>query len=149
MRTLQAERLMRLARFLYNVLPPNKFDFGNVIKGRDIPNETFSCGTVGCAIGWAPVAFPDELRYVKRTEYGTPHIEDLNGDILDVHCCGASTAAMDFFGLTEDEAVALFAPGGQMGLGLPGLHSGSSAPEVAENIATFVKRKSPETNTSL
>jgi len=148
METLHAERLMKLARFLYNVLPPEKFNFGNVLKGRDVPNETFSCGTVGCAIGWAPVVFPLELRYVKRSASSTPHVEDANGVVWDVHCCGASLAVRDFFGISEVAAIALFAPGVQMNLDLPVLHSESSAPDVAKNIATFVGRNST-INTSL
>jgi hypothetical protein len=149
METLHAERLMALARFLYNVLPPEKFNFGNVLKGMDVPNETFSCGTVGCAIGWAPVVFPLELRYVKPSASSTPHVTDARGLVFDVHWCGATPAVTDFFGISEDEAIALFAPGAQRDLDLPGLHSGSSAPKVAQNIAMFVSKRFPNIDTLL
>lgn len=47
-----SEKLIKLADFL-ETLPDEKFDFGTYIRETD-------CGTVGCAAGWIPAAFPDD-----------------------------------------------------------------------------------------
>ncbi len=144
----QAKRLMRLARFLHNKLPEEKFDFRHILRGSDIPNKTFSCGTVGCAIGWSPLVFPTLLEY-KHTPQGNVMVvskECNRALVVSDHV--VSDTVKDFFGLWEFEAKALFVPGQQDGT-LPRLTSYSKPKDVAINIALFVGTKCPEVNNSL
>lgn len=147
-----AQRLMKLARFLHNVLPENKFDFSVVTFGGDIPNETFSCGTVGCAIGWAPLVFPDLLRYERSPSGESVYVHRKSDDReLAIDLSVASSALMEFFGLSSPEARALFCPYCQSKISpaLPFLSNESTPKEVASGIALYVSRQFPEMNASL
>src|SRR6185295_10345847 len=58
-----ARRLLRLAKFLHK-LPERKFFFGTVVSGSDMPRKQLDCGSTACAIGWCPVIWPKNLKYV-------------------------------------------------------------------------------------
>ncbi len=60
MRTkLQEKRLLKLCDFL-DKLPRSKFDFVREVTKTD---EKHTCGTVCCAIGWAPAVFPRLIKW--------------------------------------------------------------------------------------
>lgn len=107
---MNAERLLKLAAFL-DVLPENKFDFANIVLGRDVPNDTLSCGSVACGIGWAPVVFPDVCKY-KKMDYGDDGmsirvriIDDPEEAIICYDQVGAH-----LFDIPQHHAEALFSP---------------------------------------
>jgi hypothetical protein len=147
METLHADRLMKLARFLYR-LPPEKFNFAVVLQGQDIPNDTFQCGTVGCAIGWMPMVFPERFEWraagagrdqrIGLFDKESPY-EVGNGNFIGT--------AESFFDLLPEEASGLFSPGYQQYVEWNDVDSHTSPKEVAMMIASFVKRESPQTDT--
>jgi len=147
MSTLYAERLMKLARFLHNDLPEEKFDFSVILSGKDVPNEKLDCGTVGCAIGWCPLVFPEELKYAQASS-GTPIVLSAHGQSFHVSAHSASISLMYFFDLTNMEAKCLFVPN----YAEDSPNSDASAKDVARHIAGFVAKKYshyPEVNTAL
>ena len=148
---MNAERLMRLARFLHNTLPEHKFLFSSILRGSDIPNGTFECGTVGCAIGWAPLVFPEDLKYVRGYNDSTPQVIDSKSHmVLVVSQYHASVALQEFFGITTDEAQVLFMPNGQRyEPDTPTLQATAKPKEVARNIALLVSKRQPEYDTTL
>ncbi len=151
METLHAKRLMKLARFLYNDLPEEKFDFTWVVQGQDMPNKKYDCGTVACAVGWMPHVFPRrfEWRKVNDPEDYNDHFRmgqiilvDKEMDVfMGLRMHGASLE--DFFGLKNEEVSGLFSPLRQDYVDLPELTSNATAKDVAKNIARFVRRKKP------
>lgn len=92
----ERKRLLKLANFIKNI-PRKKFDLGVIAEERD------SCGTVCCAIGYCPVVFPRNFKYV-RDEYGQINVE------LKTYGGYDFTAARSFFKLTHNEADFLFMP---------------------------------------
>jgi hypothetical protein len=68
-------RLYKMAKFL-ETLPEENFDFGITIEYMGDPTKPINkCGTVGCAIGWAPKVFPSlvewdilqmEVQFIKK-----------------------------------------------------------------------------------
>ncbi len=143
MDNLHAERLMKLARFLYK-LPREKFNYAVVIEGKDIPNDTFSCGTVGCAIGWTPMVFPERFEWrTLKHRVGlfdkADHREMTNGNFV--------STAMDFFDLSSSQVQGLFTPGMQDCIGMDDMEDNASPKDVAMMIAAFVKKESTETDT--
>lgn len=92
----ERKRLLKLANFIKHV-PQKKFDLGVIAEDRG------SCGTVCCAIGYCPVVFPRQFKYV-RDEYGQINVELKSTTAVDFD------AARTFFGLTYNAADFLFMP---------------------------------------
>lgn len=146
--SLHADRLLRLADFIeaippcHEVLEGRHFDFNVIRKEQQVKpldGGPPSCGTVACAMGWMPEAFPEmdiEVMggYVYRRASGP-----------GVH---VSAFAKDFFQIDASESAFLFYPnqfGEQVGEELyPGvrrLDVHASGKEVADNIRNFVTYK--------
>lgn len=85
------EKLIHWAEFLKN-LPEEKFDMKNWVSDEDMENV---CGTVCCAAGWLPAAFPNEPELKDCFSIGLlgGHTQFLNFD---------SGKAEDFMGLAEE-----------------------------------------------
>ena len=59
------EKLRQLIEFIRE-LPDEKFDFSRIVKEVD----EHQCGTVCCAAGWLPKAFPQDWTYSKAWHFG-------------------------------------------------------------------------------
>lgn len=81
------DRLNKLADFLQK-LPPRKFNIENWVDKTDAAGE---CGTVCCALGWAPAAFPKQWKWVPDTFLGALVPAIRGGDMMG--------DATEFFGL--------------------------------------------------
>lgn len=92
----EKKRLLKLAEKIKKI-PTRQFDLGLIAKKRE-------CGTVCCAIGYCPIVFPRNFKYVD--EYGDGELEVQLKGTNDVNF----DAAEKFFGLTNDEAYFLFMP---------------------------------------
>jgi hypothetical protein len=137
------ERLLRLADFLEHELPPEKFSYGDVVRGPDMPRKEMDCGSVACAIGWCPVIFPDLASYAKA-RFG-PNFYVISKTPSGDTSWSFDEAGMNLFGLSLDESEALFDPfysdDSREEMGLEPVDENSSAIEVAANIRAFVKYK--------
>lgn len=135
---MNAKRLLKLADFL-NVLPKEKFNYGVVVMGDDLPRKTFDCGSVACAMGWTPVVFPRLAKYVKHE----------NGDV-EIALCTSRYAqsypevAEELFDIPSHIAVGLFAAGNQHVVHEESLDFDASPKQVASLIRRFVKKNSPK-----
>ncbi len=147
-----ASRLLRLAAFLEK-LPPEKFDYRCWV-GRDWKGaQDLSCGTTGCAFGWAPTALPTLGLEIRRTPeedsvhvvfHSDPEIDDTE-DPLEVTLGAAARA----FGLSgETEAEELFLPGEYCDWldranadSFYSPRASASATEVAAHLRAFAKHK--------
>src|SRR4051812_45220996 len=104
------DRLVRLADFL-DALPKQKFDFATVVSEGGKPmmealkaGKT-ECGTVACAIGWMPAAFPRDVKWSRSS------VGDIWGVELREHgASGNFQAAERYFGITSVESSYLFSP---------------------------------------
>lgn len=149
MKTFHAQRLMKLARFIH-ALPENKFGFASLVKGKDKPRKELDCGSTACAIGWCPILWPKEVEYVNGARFGEDYaVLPKNADPQSVYDCIGATAE-HLFALDADEASALFHPYSQSGFPeLTRLTGSASSKSVAQNIAMFVSKRSPNIDTSL
>lgn len=146
---MNAKRLLKLADFL-DTVPREKFDFAQVAKevGKPMRKALAAgktrCGTVGCAMGWAPVVFPRLLKWVPAhkwhsSEFQTFAIlprdsrqESVGAGSTWVHTSVTAEAA---FGLTEDQVQFLFNPLSS------GLGDGATPKRVARHIRKFVRKQ--------
>ncbi len=76
-------KLQKLIDFLRK-LEPKKFDFNRVWNPDE--NAEGGCGTCGCAIGWCPTVFPDEVSppNVSKRVQNVTHIESGKRDYSEV-----------------------------------------------------------------
>jgi hypothetical protein len=88
-------RLSKLADFLEEKVPANRFDLGCF-------REEDQCGTVGCACGWATILFEKNGFVWKKEMYGF-------GSISYKHLMDFE-AAEEFFRLYPSESLHLFHP---------------------------------------
>jgi hypothetical protein len=134
MKALYRKRLLKLADFL-DALPREKFDFGVItrVDGKPMREALKAaherCGTVGCAIGWMPVVFPQLVMW------DDDHGVVLKSDpwVLDFEC------AKEVFNLTDYESGRLFMPLAS------GLGRDATPKQVARHIRKFVRAKEKET----
>jgi hypothetical protein len=136
------KRLLKLAAHLRGgKLGHERFDFRYINaddEGRELNHN--GCGSVGCALGECPIAFPRLWKF----RSGKPRLIRLrpfDGDWQNE----TFQSARRFFGISDDEARHLFQPDAQ----IPewgGRHLGNFATrkQVASNIEAFVKRKEKE-----
>jgi len=134
--TFRPGRLLKLADFL-DTVPPKKFDFGDIV--REKKND---CGTVCCAIGWMPAAFPKQIKWARGLlgpeldvvfKNYKGHKEERPADF---------EVAMKFFGITMEEAEWLFLPNPlRRPEFLSELSFDALPQEVARNIRKFVAWK--------
>jgi len=101
------ERLLILANFLETRVPRRRFDYSTIV-GLDWKGMgDLSCGTVGCALGWAAVC-PE----LKEAGMQLPLLgkKDEYGHVL-VDGTAVFAIAREVFDLNDDESQYLFQPG--------------------------------------
>lgn len=138
---MNTERLLKLASFL-DVLPAAKFNFAVIAEEGDKPMlealaaGEHNCGTVACAIGWAPAIFP-ELDWAVPP-YRPPGLYTvvLKGKEAPSYWATTSRTAEVFFDINWDEVQFLFVPAH-----CNNLSEDSTAHEVAEHIRKFVSNE--------
>lgn len=138
------KKLKRLAEFLMTNVERKKFIFSSFAKFTDVSMYTSSsaertcsanhkCCTKACALGWATTIWPKHLK-LSTGYYGTDVILINSG-----YEAGYENfeAAEQFFDITYDEAIDLFAPNEKLG-------KYATPKQVAKNILKFVKQKEKE-----
>jgi hypothetical protein len=134
---MNAKRLLKLADFL-DRMPREKFDFAQIVEQRGLPMRKAlqagktRCGTVGCAIGWMPAAFPRGLRWAGNSDVFPDVVLRRDESLTDFD------AAVEWFGITRAEADVLFVPGAKR-WGYSGLRETASAKDVARHIRQWVR----------
>lgn len=127
------KRLLQLAEFLEK-LPRDKFDFST--WGRES-----SCGTVACALGWAPsMPFAKNMGIRLKAEFLGHEVMSffMNGRFVTEF-----TVSKELFGLYDGATLFLFTPTDKDDLlGNNGLSMSSTAKKVAANIRRFVAIRS-------
>ena len=104
---METERLLKLADFIEEVVPENRFDMHHFLgTNDDFPEEDIhpdqleaECGTSACAAGWATLLFKKEGLKLAQEPYGqmwNPAFEEYEGydalsiffniDITDASC---------------------------------------------------------------
>lgn len=97
------KRLLKLAAFLRTV-PRKRFDYASWV-GEDWQGaQDLSCGTTGCALGWA--ATMSQFRRLGLRLKGNSYF---GGEVV-LGRSGGVNAAKRLFGLTYEEAEYLFVP---------------------------------------
>lgn len=128
---MHAERLLKLALHLeFGKLGHKKFNFAML-------NDSHGpvCGTMGCALGECPIAFPEDWTFEK------------NGDpVMKALSTSSATSSMTYFGIDTDEDDHLFYPGQQDPCRYGGekLDANATKEEVAANIRAFVFKRQQE-----
>lgn len=163
MKKVHKDRLLKLAAFLKKQVPDAAFDFSKVMKrGENPPLVALKmgggCGTVGCAIGWAPAAFPRQVVWMQEDSSTTIEEAEPNA-VFEVHtrgCVGSDSGSgydseclQSFFGLTDEEHQGLFTPDKSLAIEtgsdfllLENVCDSDASPKmVAERIEKFVKLK--------
>lgn len=141
MRKIFKDRILKLATHLESKKLGHKvFDFnswnGNEF-GYDEIFDKKGCGTVGCAIGECPFAFPRSWSF--KGAYFNPALNKLNSN-------SPQESAQQFFGLSMDEFGLLFVPSSgitpvRTTYGKKQLTRYATAKKVAERLRWFVKEK--------
>lgn len=130
------KRLEKLAKFL-DTLPRKRFDFRDVCRPsveatRKGMRKTLAtdCGSVGCAMGWAPTVFPGLIQGHTASQRFK-----IAGRIDMVY----GSAAAELFGI-DDHGVAwnLFSPGGFVP-GVPTCYSRATPKQVAKRLRAFIR----------
>jgi hypothetical protein len=158
-------RLERLADFLYEI-PRQKWDFSTVMElGEKPPLEALAagkhkCGTMGCAVGWAPALFRRDLKW---TNVGSGSYQMLialrnptpeqRENIRRADAGPFWATVCEYFGLTHPEALFLFNPEGYIDPNefnpdrkkyVNNLDGNATAKQVAKHIHRFIKAKRKE-----
>jgi len=163
------KRLLKLADFL-DELPRKLFDFGTVATvGEEglTPAQALKagpkCGTVGCAMGWAPVVFPRILKYAKVNEV-YPNETWYDEDLKQLYIALRDESGLDpgtesyrkndysliaskVFDIPESEAQALFTPGDtdwEIPALMNELPETATPKQVAKRIRRYVKQTEKE-----
>jgi hypothetical protein len=128
-------RLLKLAAFL-RLVPPDKFDlthwFSRGELCRDSEPSLKSCGTKGCALGWA-TAMPLFRRLGLVIDFTDRAIVALKREDLGYSCYSPMVVAQHLFAISMAEADLLFAPGVQ--------ECDATPVEVANFIERFVQAR--------
>lgn len=155
---MRADRLLKLADFIENVVPTERWNFQQffrspveineeIIKAASDPNA-FNCGSVGCALGWAPKCFPEDLKYMEVKGL----LFDRNLNIVpkdplvippQIDYRKTFDTAIWFFDLSRTEVLGLFSPHEYIPgwMEAPILRAESTKEEVAAKIRKFVRWK--------
>jgi len=136
---MEAEKLMKLARYLVKV-PPNRFDFKVIVQGSVIPNQEDNCGTMACALGNLPFVFPERFEY-RINGMGRVKVHDKEED-APLEYLTYVEPICSFFDLGAIEVLGLFSAYEQDSIGQKELTGEASPLEVAQNIASYVSRHS-------
>lgn len=130
MKPIHIKRLRKLIAFLQK-LPPKHFDFWEVRRDRE-------CGTVGCAIGWAPNVFPRKICAIRR---GNEFTIALKGTQINSWDVSFQEVAQWLTGLSGGFSQNLFMPGSQnlVHRKLPVLGGSATPKQVARMLEKFIK----------
>ncbi len=126
------ERLLKLADHLeYGKIGHAKFDFSVLNSDETRLPMRGKCGTLGCAIGECPIAFPEDWGFFETG------IRIFNNPAADEW-----RSVTEFFQITQYAAQHLFMPFDQDVEKYGGEHLGDNATKekVAANIRVFVKK---------
>lgn len=132
-------RLNKLADYL-DTLNIEQFNFDFVAKKVD-KTDTITCGTVGCAIGFTPVVFPDLVEWKKR-DY---HEIDEKVQAVTVVFIGDANdydykeIGVKLFDISGDESERLFTPNQHCSWNKRILGTNVEPQEVAQSIRNFIK----------
>lgn len=150
-KAVSARRLLKLAIFL-EALPRKRFDYSHWVGDDWQGARDLSCGTTGCALGWA-ATMPEfrrlglRLMCRKRWNGGLHGYADLEA-LGPLDARGSTTdrsliAAASVFGLLATEARYVFLPEhSDCGGNLPDAPTGRATPkQVAAHIRRFVKAR--------
>lgn len=108
---------IRIVQFLRTELPNERFRLsqltGNLeLLKEEFPNlANFECGTVGCVIGWTPVAHPDQVKFIIVKGYNRTEIISIlvrSIDIPDGEHQIWHELARKLYGVPEGIAIYLF-----------------------------------------
>ena len=125
-------RLEKLANFL-KTLKRKQFDFTEIIAKSEN-----GCGTVCCAVGWLP-AVDRNIKWAQDLL-----IDDLlnkkTGEEITFRFGYASDGILNYFGISQDEAKALFIPNQQYLIGENELGEKATPKQVAKLIEKFLKK---------
>lgn len=138
-----ADKLMKLARFLWHV-PPKSFSYGNIVYGNIIPTPEFDCGTVACAFGYAPLVFPEVFEYRSGPWVSLYYEKNKEVTIYNWH-----EVASEFFSIDENAVLGLFSPGDQHCIEESPLSPHATAREVASLIVRFVSERCDDIDLTL
>ncbi len=143
---MNAERLLQLAKHLETGKRGNReFDFSHYSLGGYTPGKDGSCGSSGCALGECPAIWPDEWDFFSDnnlSSYFVPAIDRFRSSVFGN--VAALYSAEVFFGISLDEASALFVPGQEIrkdDFYLPSVNFPATRHEVAARIRAFVRWK--------
>ncbi len=136
---MEAEKLMKLARYLMQV-SPSRFDFKVIMSGTAIPTQEDDCGTMACALGNLPFVFPERFEY-RINQLGRVGVHDKEHDIPLEYMTYVEPIC-SFFDLGAIEVLGLFSAYEQQEIGERELSNEASPLEVAQNIASYVSRHS-------
>lgn len=125
---MKKQRLRKLSAFL-KTLPPENFDFGDVVTVFD---QEEKCGSICCAIGWTPKVFPKLVMWAKHYSISVKSTTTEKTGYIQV--------ASELFEISEEHAELLFTPNSQRDLGLPSLTEDSKPQEVAEVIDLYIEK---------
>ena len=129
----RSDLLLRLARKLES-LKPRQFDYNRWSAPNHKEDDRYSCGSVGCALGWA-VTIPSIAKAGLFMLGHWPASQRKDRD----PALGA-VAACSVFGISQGEACALFLP---QDSGLPNAEY-ATPKQVAKHIRRFVSDKKKE-----
>lgn len=140
-------RLLELCDLLESDKVKNHFNFttwgaADSSEAGDLLEKADACGTVACALGWAP-ALPCakrariKLKLTSLPEYGLV-LSNKNGAVFTIRGneVDAEDVAMKLFGIGEEASNIIFMPGCSPFKRAP--RSGASPKAVAANIRKFV-----------
>lgn len=67
----QRLNLAQLSDFLRTQAPPEQFRMQNFRQDNGTPDESYTCGTIACAVGWGPAAGIAPLKLETWRKYAT------------------------------------------------------------------------------
>lgn len=119
-------RLRKLIAFLRQ-LPRRKFDFSDVVK----ETNGKGCGSVACALGWTPVAFPKHFKWIDNGGYASRRGSE------GIHLF---RDAADYFQIPRFHDN-LFVPAGAWAVSnhLPNLNGDATPKQVARMLEQYIK----------
>lgn len=96
---MNSERLLKLAEFLENNVPDEKFDMDLVIQKCKSVEDAKTCNSVCCAIGWTPHVFPDLVEYVRDTT--EEEVDSKGYPYISLRLINGSEAMLDYLTVAE------------------------------------------------
>jgi len=106
------DRLLQLAQFLREYVPPDRFDMRAYLQGRHYELEAETCRSTACAVGWCAAVFPEHWTYEWQDSYApvlksfaVTRPDEVKRSLVYSRC---HRSALKFFDLTDMEFDYLF-----------------------------------------